>query len=539
MRVLFVMQSPEYLRFYDATTRLLAERGHTVELAVNKQNAAKPVRLEDVGRGNLRVIGRGIVPRRDDVWRAVGRRLRGVTDFSRYLHPRFARARALRVRMKNKVLPRGFRWLDHIPSLPEAAVGAAIRFLTSLERCIPSSRAIEAFIGAERPDVVLVSPLIDAASDQVEIVKSARARGIPVAACVASWDNLTNKGLMRLQPDAVIVWNEAQKDEAVRYHGVSADRVITTGAQVFDCWFERRPSSTRDEFCARVGLSAGKPFLLFTCSSSFISISHAEVVFVRRWIGAIRARARLDDVAVLVRPHPYNCSAWETADFSDLHDVAIWPKRAYNPIDEDHRNAFFDSLYHSEAVVGINTSAMIEAAIVGRPVLSLLSQEFAGTQEGTLHFHHLLPENGGFLRLASSLEEHVVQLAEVMANRTAAQAETAAFVRSFIRPHGVDRPATPLVADAIERVAAMHPMAERPPAWWPLGRLVLLTAGAYVWCCNLALDPEHRYKTRKRLSGAVRHRRKNVERYIRDVRRAKSRAGKTAAKPARKGGAAL
>ena len=46
MRVLFVMASPEFLRFYDSTIRLLAERGHHVLLAVNKQPDAKPVRLE-------------------------------------------------------------------------------------------------------------------------------------------------------------------------------------------------------------------------------------------------------------------------------------------------------------------------------------------------------------------------------------------------------------------------------------------------------------------------------------------------------------
>ena len=32
---------------------------------------------------------------------------------------------------------------------------------------------------------------------------------------VLSWDNLTNKGLIRVQPDQVFVWNEAQKAEAV------------------------------------------------------------------------------------------------------------------------------------------------------------------------------------------------------------------------------------------------------------------------------------------------------------------------------------
>ena len=50
----------------------------------------------------------------------------------------------------------------------------------------------------------------------------------------------------------------------------------------------------------------------------------------------------------------------------------FFPRRGYNPIDPDNRADFFDSIYHSAAVVGINTSAMIEAAIIGRPVFSML-----------------------------------------------------------------------------------------------------------------------------------------------------------------------
>ena len=43
---------------------------------------------------------------------------------------------------------------------------------------------------------------------------------------------------------------------------------------------------------------------------------------------------------------------------------------------------------------------MIESAILGKGVFTLLDPEFAGTQEGTLHFHYLLEENGGFLHVA-------------------------------------------------------------------------------------------------------------------------------------------
>jgi hypothetical protein len=84
-------------------------------------------------------------------------------------------------------------------------------------------------------------------------------------------------------------------------------------------------------------------------------------------------------------------------------------------------------------------------------VLSLLTPEFSGTQEGTLHFHYLLPENGGFLRVGHSLGEHEAQLAEVLKNPALVRQQTERFVSAFLRPHGLDVACTPLLAGAIER----------------------------------------------------------------------------------------
>jgi hypothetical protein len=164
-------------------------------------------------------------------------------------------------------------------------------------------------------------------------------------------------------------------------------------------------------------------------------------------------------------------------------------------------------------VVGINTSAMIEAAIVGRPVLSMLAPEFAGTQEGTIHFHHLLPEHGGFLRIAASLDEHVAQLADRLHHPESSRAETERFVGSFIRPHGIERRATPLFADAVERLAALPAPAPRPvPPWAPLLRPVVLALAAPVAIVDRLGRSETRNRLRRRADGAWRRTKKGIVR---------------------------
>jgi hypothetical protein len=457
----------------------------------------------------------GVVPEHEGLWGGIAYGVRGVMDFVRYLHPRFAAAPALRARMKRKVCPRAYHWLDAIPRLPPAAVRAAQRTLMAADRAIPVSAALTGVLREQAPDVLLVSPLVDAASEQVDWIKAARALGIRSAACIASWDNLTNKGLLRIEPDLVVVWNEAQKREAHEYHYIPERRIAVTGAQLFDKWFVQTAARDREAFCARAGLPDARPFILFTGSSSFISQSNAEVAFVRGWIAALRASgdATLRDMNILVRPHPYNCHAWEHDPLAGVPGVSVFPARGYNPIDPDNRADFFDSLYHGAAVVGINTSAMIEAAIVGRPVFSMLAGEFAGTQEGTIHFHYLLPENGGCVRIASTLDEHVRQVRERLRDPEAARAETERFVSHFIRPHGLDRPATPIFADAIERLAAA-PAPAPEPAWrWGFAvRPLVLAAAIPVPIVNWIRRPESLARLRRQAGKLAYRTRKSTAR---------------------------
>ena len=479
LRLLFVLGSPEYLRYYDSTMRLLSERGHTVRVAVNALGEKKEARLDLVDAPRIEIAG--VVPERSGFWSPLARAGRGTVDFIRYLHPDFSHAASLRARMKRKVLPWFLQWLDHLPTLSPPAVARAVGVLKAIERAVPVSAEVRAFVAAERPDVVVVSPLIDAASEQVDIVRASQAAGVPVVAAIASWDNLTNKGHMRVVPDLVTVWNDEQRREAAQYHGVAGERVITTGAQPFDRWFDRGPSQERAAFCAMVGLPDTRPFALFTGSSVFIARSEIEVPFARRWLEALRASGDplLRDLAVLVRPHPFNADAWIDADLSDLGPVAVWPRKRYTPADESVRTSFFDSLFHSAAVVGINTSAMIEAAILRKPVLSVLTPEFAGTQEGTLHFHYLLPENGGFLQVASSLDEHVAQLGQSLHAPVAAGDRTEQFVRRFIRPHGLSEAATPRLAAAFE-AAADKPAEASVAHSWALSVLLAAVAALVV-----------------------------------------------------------
>jgi len=506
-RILLFLNYPGYLRYFDGVIRELADRGMAVMIVMDRpEKQAEGLRALDGMPDSVQVVGQ--TPRRDDMLGPIARGLRGTIDYARYLHPRFADADYLRDR-RRKALDLAPRMapLGHISKAPAAVVDLLIKVLRTAERSIPSSSQTASFIASFDPDLVVVSPLVSEASPQTDVVKSAQGLGIPTALCVASWDHLTTKGLIRVLPTQVIVWNDTQAREARELHGVPGEQVTVTGAQPFDRWFGRRPHSERDAFCERVGLPADRPYVLFVGSTAGISGPDAEERFVRRWLTALRQSGdpAPRDVGVLIRPHPYNPGSWAAADLSEFGPVAVWPREGANPVDEDDRNDYFDSMFHSAAVVGINTSAMIESAIIGRPVHTIRADDFARTQDGTLHFHYLLPENGGFLRVATSLVGHVAQLSDSLNHSDEARAELSRFVGTFLRPHGLERSSTPVLADALVALAR----AERPRPTRVPRALLPLTALLYLGAVRRRYEADGRLAkdtmvTARRMSTAIR-----------------------------------
>jgi hypothetical protein len=257
----------------------------------------------------------------------------GTFDFVRYLQPRFADAPALRARMKRKVLPSWMAWLDRNTDAQRSTARPLVSLATRLESAIPVSRRLTHFFTCIRPDAVIVSPLVDAASDQVDAVRAAQSLGIPAVAAIASWDNLTNKGQLRVRPDMVTVWNEEQKREAVTLHGIEPARVEVTGAQLFDRWFERRPSQSREAFCAMAGLPTDREIVsipVHQCSLRRQRSKHrSRVVGLRH---CERRAIRLSRMPPSDQAASFQCRRVAGHRLQRSRPGAVFPNRSLHPV---------------------------------------------------------------------------------------------------------------------------------------------------------------------------------------------------------------
>ncbi len=459
-KIFFLMRHSGYIRNYDSVIDEFAKRGYEVRLGIAKMNKMYPHERVEAFVSSIHGVSYCLLPYFVSRWDGAKKLVRRLQDYLRYLDPKYERAVKLKERAELRV-PKPLKMFLHSTIKgDEKKVWRGINMLRRLEKSIPVNEEIKNFLEKEKPDIFLITPLIDFGAAQLEWLKAAKELGIRTVLCVASWDNLTNKGLIQIEPDVVIVWNEFQKEEAVKLHRISEDKVFTTGAQCYDKWFHRKPSTTKEEFCRKVGFEAGAEFILYVGSSPFIAPE--EVKFVEKWIEKIRASRndKISRLGILIRPHPQNAKQWDSVDLSHYGNVAIYPRGGANPVDEESKRDYYDSIYHCEAVVGINTSAMVESAILNKPVFTIVTPEFETTQEGTLHFHHLV--KGGLLYISKDFDTHLSQLEDVLDGDGSHTERIKGFVEKFIRPHGINRDATEVFVDRVEEFIT-KPAPKRSP----------------------------------------------------------------------------
>jgi hypothetical protein len=493
VHILFSVRNPSYVRHYESVLRALASRGHTVHLVTERpERHTWPPSVLALSR-ECPQIELAMAPNLNgDRWFELATRLRQARFYLRFLDPQYRGMPALMARARSRAPMPAIRLAESF-GLGHAGRRLLARCLDLLERATRTAQTFHGYLEETRPDIVVLTPLVVLKTSQLDLARAAIELGVRNVFAVASWDNLSSKGELTMAPQLVIVWNEVQRREAAEMHGLDPARIVVTGAQVFDDWFEKRPSTSRDEFCARVGLRPDRPFVLYVCSA-LLEGSPPEPEFVTRWARHLRESGHpsLRDCGILIRPHFKRGEEWRAIQFAGLENVVCWPPVGAVPVDATSKTDYFDSLYHSAAVVGLNTSAMIEGAILGRPVHTVLLPEFHDSQEGTVHFHYLLHGPDALLRATRSIEEHAADLATTLEGRGEDITRETRFVRAFVRPDPAVS-ATATFVDALERLAAAPAPEPAPAPQWTAWAQPLLTPFA-----NAAVERVQRIKAEHR-----------------------------------------
>lgn len=468
MKLLVLGMSPQFLRPFVPAIQELARRGHLLTVAWTAESRGGESRLDELG-ATPGVTCRLVPGRRSEHWEEVAL-LRRSWNYLRYLEEPYRSAGKLRQRAFMKAArvlfdaatPVDDAWADLALSLSDRERNRLRRVVDLVEHVLPVDPVCDSVLEEERPDAVLLTPLVDLnASSQADFAQAARRRGIPIGMLVYSWDNLSTKGGLHVMPDRVFVWNQRQALEARRLHGVPRESIKIVGAPRFDAFLACERQRPRGQFAGALGFSGKLPIVLYVCSSAFVS--GQELPFVRQWLTALRTSGvpALAGVNVIVRPHPDIAltapdERAEKVDLGDEQRATVWrpfddPRAVVLGTPSRHPQSLFECIAHSSVVVGLNTTAEIEAGLLGRPVLSVHAGGAADGQTSTLHFRYLLEEEGGWVRMAADMAEHVTQLQEALNASDEQRREIQRKARLFVRPRRVRKPVTPILADTIER----------------------------------------------------------------------------------------
>ncbi len=451
MKILFFIFQPSDVRWVETGVNELAARGHDIHFMMERDRGQLSTEVLDVMQRQYANITYQLLPEVGPrSWISTARYVRSAVEYLRYLQQAYRDAPALLARIGRRT-PLGVARLARLPVF-RSRVGVAMlsAIYRALDAAAPCHSEIVELLQSQAPDIVLFTPLVVLNSVQPYYLATARQAGLRTGYCVGSWDHLSSKALLRDIPDRVFVWNDIQRDEAQRMHRVPASRIVVTGAQVFDFWFDLRPTS-REVFCRRLDIDSAKPYILYVCSSPFLR-SMAESRYVMRWITGLRSSGNpvLRDVTVVIRPHPKRAHEWREVPWRRRPNVVLWPVGGTLPFHKDEKADYFDSLYHARVVVGLNTSAMVESAVLNKPVLTILAPEFQESQTGTLHFRYLMNADYGLLHVAKSVAEHHGHLIAALQHPENMAARSGQFVNHFIRPRGRDVTAGQVFADEIE-----------------------------------------------------------------------------------------
>ncbi len=466
-----------YLRNYESTVRQLADDGWKVTLATLDGSRAVDESLVSTLASEYSNVEQIRLPRARGVLQEGLEVAYTALDWLRYFDARYHDASALGERAERRVSVPVRAWLrTYGVERSTRRRMEAVAQLQHLTATTSVSRPVRRALADLDASVLAVTPLIDIGGGQHAYVTAAKSLEVPSALLVASWDNLTNKGLIHTVPDRVIVWNRLQAEEAFRLHSVPRERIETTGAQLFD-WL-RAPAEipSRDEFLTSLGLDPSKRTILYAGSSSAIGSKEGGVLG-DVVLPALRSHwdPEIATSNLIVRHHPTNpLTTSKIGSAFAKYGVVEDPLAGEPVIDDRTRTHYRTLLTHADAVIGVNTSALLEAAIVGTPAIPLAARKLSATQQAAPHFQMLV--EAGLFQAPRSIYGALDRLSEAIANPLQTQTKLSEFVSSFIDPPSEYTSATVAVSQALAhtQLAAEQPRVRRGSA---LGFAVLVMLG--------------------------------------------------------------
>ena len=266
---------------------------------------------------------------------------------------------------KNYTLHAGYAWLLQL-------IGLRWHHLSRVAEKWGHYPALAKILDDVKPNLVTYSNM---RVGQMHCLPEARRRGIPILLDGISWDNPTSKGAMLLIPDHVFVWSERMRQEMLSIHRMPPEGVHITGGVCWDGHANPKVTSTREEFCAQLSIPPSRRIFLYALARPKTVLCQLDFI---RVLCRIFEENRLGVPCHLVaRVNPVDMHAFEGSDLDHPYLAFQSPSGTLDrktgkwKADKNNLSTLSATLTHSDAVVTVQSSMIIDACFYGKPVINL------------------------------------------------------------------------------------------------------------------------------------------------------------------------
>ena len=253
----------------------------------------------------------------------------------------------------------------------------ALKLLTQLENylslALKPTEDFDELFARLKPDLVFNTSHIHAARGDLP-ARVAHAMGIPTAAFVFSWDNLTTRPRILPPYDYYLVWHQQMQEQLLAlYDDVSANQVFITGTPQFDFHFKPEFQLSREELSSKMGFDPNRPYVLYTTGMS--SDFPDEYLHLEKVIDHLGKYPEQERPQLVVRMYIKGVGAeMEALSQKGIADVyfppILWEEKWFTPQYED-LSIYTSLLKH--AALGINPASTVslELMMFGKPVINI------------------------------------------------------------------------------------------------------------------------------------------------------------------------
>ena len=239
-----------------------------------------------------------------------------------------------------------------------------------------------------RPDLVVVTALTGFKHNEY-MAREARHFGVPVACVVLSWDNTSGNGYPGYEPDYVIAWTDAMKQELIQLNDVQEDKIYVGGIAHFDAYYKPDYFMPKETLFEQLGLDLERRTIFYATKSPKRFPWGPELV---EEVAEAMENGMIGEPAqIVVRIHPLHYR-YENGVclFQDVLD-------AYTALEEKYEHVIINApriasslnfdmedseilltaslLKHSDLMLNMFSTMVLEAAIFDLPAINVCIRE--------------------------------------------------------------------------------------------------------------------------------------------------------------------